>query len=244
MKTEIFIKIKNCNVDGVNSIKRVESLRKMFFSPGKINSSTIPILRNINFNCKDGDKIALIGENGCGKSSVLKMISGIYPPNQGEITINGKIASIIEMGLGIEPEFSGRENIKIIMLYNNMLNIYNKELEQRIIDFSELGDKIDQPVKTYSSGMISRLAFSSCIFQEPDILLLDEVFSAGDKNFVEKSFKFMKNKIKNIPITILVSHQSKIVEEFCNRCILLKNGSIVQDGKMSDIMKIYNSGNY
>lgn len=244
MTQEIFVNIENCSLSGIDSIKRVQSLRQLFLSPGKITGAEIPILNNISFSCKTGDRLALIGSNGSGKSSILKLISGIYPPSQGTITVQGKITSIIEMGLGVEPEFTGRQNIKILMLYNNMFDKYNKEFEQKVIDFSELGEKIDQPLKNYSSGMLSRLAFSTCIFQNPDILLLDEVFAAGDGKFITKSIEFMKNKINTVPITILVSHQEEIVREYCNRCILVKDGRIIKDGKPDEIIPLYNSGNY
>ena len=244
MSKEIFVNIENCSLSGIDSIKRVQSLKQMFLSPGKIAGAVIPILNDISFSCKAGDKIALIGSNGSGKSSILKLIAGIYPPEKGTITTQGKITSIIEMGLGVEPEFTGRQNIKILMLYNNMLDKYNKEFEQKVIDFSELGEKIDQPLRNYSSGMLSRLVFSTCIFQNPDILLLDEVFAAGDGKFITKSLEFMKNKINTVPITILVSHQEAIVREHCNRCILVKNGRIVKDGKPDELIPLYNSGNY
>ena len=244
MTQEIFVNIENCSLSGIDSIKRVQSLRQLFLSPGKITGAEIPILNNISFSCKTGDRLALIGSNGSGKSSILKLISGVYPPAQGKITVQGKITSIIEMGLGVEPEFTGRQNIKILMLYNNMIDKYNKEFEQKVIDFSELGEKIDQPLKNYSSGMLSRLAFATCIFQNPDILLLDEVFAAGDGKFITKSLEFMKNKINTVPITILVSHQEEIVKEHCNRCILVKDGRIIKDGRPDEILPLYNSGNY
>ncbi|MEM6338681.1 MAG: ATP-binding cassette domain-containing protein [Pseudomonadota bacterium] len=244
MTQEIFVNIENCSLSGIDSIKRVQSLRQLFLSPGKITGAEIPILNNISFSCKTGDRLALIGSNGSGKSSILKLISGIYPPANGTITVQGKITSIIEMGLGVEPEFTGRQNIKILMLYNNMLDKYSKEFEEKVIDFSELGEKIDQPLKNYSSGMLSRLAFSTCIFQNPDILLLDEVFAAGDGKFISKSLEFMKNKINTVPITILVSHQEEIVREHCNRCILVKDGRIIKDGSPDKILPLYNSGNY
>ena len=129
------------------------------------------------------------------------------------------------------------------MLYNNMLEKYSKEVESEIIEFSELGDKIDLPVKGYSSGMLSRLCFSTMIFQDPDILLLDEVFAAGDRHFVEKSLGYMKEKLKSTPISVLVSHQESIIKENCTRCILLRGGRIVEDGflKYKTISHAYHS---
>lgn len=244
MSQEVSVSALNCTLEGVDSIKRVESLRRMFLSPGKVTGSAISILDNVSFSFKAGDRVALIGANGSGKSSILKLIAGIYPPKSGTIAVNGKITSIIEMGLGIQPEFTGRQNIKILMLYNNMLNRYSKKFEQKVIDFSELGEKIDQPIKNYSSGMLSRLSFSTCIFQDPDILLLDEIFAAGDGQFVKKSLALMEEKINTVPITILVSHQEDVVRNYCNRCLLIKDRKIVADGKPNDILLLYNSGNY
>jgi lipopolysaccharide transport system ATP-binding protein len=244
MSNNVLVEVKNCTIWGVDSLKRVQSLKRMFLNPGKFIGNKIPILENVSFSCKKGDRVALVGGNGSGKSSILKMIAGIYPPKSGTVNIQGKIASIIEMGLGIEPELTGRENIKTMMLYNNMLDSYSKEIEQQIIDFSELEEKIDQPIKNYSSGMVSRLAFSTCVLQNADILLLDEVFAAGDGRFVKKSIEFMKNKIKSMSITILVSHDERTIKEHCNRCILVKNGTIVMDGSPDETLALYNLGNY
>ncbi len=238
------VDIRNCSVSGINSNKRAQGLKQLFLGKGNAGGIEIPILNNINFSCKAGQRVAFVGHNGSGKSSLLKLIAGIYPPKSGSIGITGSMASIIEMGLGLEFELTGRENVKILMMYNNILHKYSKEFEQQVIEFSELGEKINLPVKTYSSGMISRLAFASCVFQHPDILLLDEVFAAGDGAFISKSLELMKEKINNVPITIMVSHQEDIIREHCNRCLLIKDGYIVKDGAPDEIMPIYNSGNY
>ncbi|XVN41100.1 MAG: ABC transporter ATP-binding protein [Rickettsia endosymbiont of Argas persicus] len=240
--SKVFIEITNGYVEGIDTHKRALGLKHFFLNRGTSFSPNIPILDNINFSCYEGEKVAFIGSNGSGKSSLLKVIAGIYPLKSGNIKLHGNIAAIIEMGVGFEPEQTGRENIKMLMLYNNMLDKYNKEVEQEIIDFSELGNKIDLPIKIYSSGMLSRLAFSVSIFQSPQILLLDEVFAAGDSYFIEKSLKLMKNKFQNTPISIIVSHQEEIIKDNCNRCILLRDGSIIGDGTPSEIFKIYNKG--
>ncbi len=240
----ISISIQRCSAEGIDAIKRSQGLKQIFLRQGKIHDISIPILNNINLEFKQGERVAFLGRNGSGKSSILKLICGIYPPKTGHVYVSGSIASIIEMGLGIDTDFTGRQNIKLIMLYNNMLDKYSKEYEEKVIEFSELGDKIDLPVKTYSSGMVARLAFSTCVFQSPDILLLDEVFATGDGQFVEKSMQLMQNKVHNTPISIMVSHQESIIREHCNRCILMKNGSVVHDGAPEEILSIYNSGNY
>ena len=200
---------------------------------GASSALTIPSGTNINGN---------IDNTSGGVNQVVANFAGASTVSGTKV--RGNFAAIIEMGVGFEFEQTGRENIKILMLYNNMLSKYSKKLEQEIIEFSELGDKIDLPVKNYSSGMVSRLAFSVSIFQDSDILLLDEVFAAGDSHFIEKSTNFMKDKLKNVPILILVSHQDNIIKENCDRCVLLKNGSIIADGKPDEILKIYNNWNY
>jgi lipopolysaccharide transport system ATP-binding protein len=237
----IFIEITNANVEGVDTNKRAQSLKHFCLNGGKLIPSSIPILHDINFACKEGDKVAFIGGNGSGKSSLLKVIAGIYPLKSGKIKICGQLAAIIEMGVGFEFGMTGRDNIKIAMIYNNMLDKYTKKLEEEIIEFSELKDKIDLPIKTYSSGMLSRLAFSTSIFQNPDILLLDEVFAVGDQHFVNKSIELMKDKFKTIPISILVSHQEHIIKENCNRCLVLKDGKIVIDSDPYKAFEVYNA---
>ncbi|HJD55773.1 MAG TPA: ABC transporter ATP-binding protein [Rickettsia endosymbiont of Pyrocoelia pectoralis] len=238
--SKVFIEITDGYVEGIDTHKRAQGLKHFFLNRGTSFSPNISILNNINFSCYEGEKIAFIGSNGSGKSSLLKVIAGIYPLKSGKIKVHGDIAAIIEMGVGFEAEQTGRENIKMLMLYNNMLDKYSKEIEQEIIDFSELGSKIDLQIKNYSSGMLSRIAFSVSIYQNPHILLLDEVFAAGDSYFIEKSLKLMKNKFQNTPISIIVSHQEEIIKDNCNRCILLRDGNIIGDGTPTEIFKIYN----
>ena len=236
---DAFINIENGYVEGIDSIKRAHGIRDCMLGKGKIKTASIPILNDINLKIKPGERVAFLGQNGSGKSSLLKAIAGIYPLKSGSISISGSIAAIIEMGIGFEYELSGRDNIKLSFVYNNMLGKYTKELEQEIIEFAELESKIDLPVKTYSSGMISRLAFSISTIQSPDILLLDEVFAAGDTHFLQKAVKRMENKFFSTAISILVSHQHDLIERVCNRCILLKNGEIIEDGTPKKVLKIY-----
>jgi lipopolysaccharide transport system ATP-binding protein len=238
-KHKPFISITKGVVEGIDTIKRAHGLKHFFLGGGELISQQIPILNGINFTCQEGERIAFIGHNGSGKSSLLKTIAGIYPLKTGELYVSGDIAAIIEMGIGFEPEMTGRANIKLCMLFNKMLDKYNPELEQKIIEFSGLGEKINWPVKVYSSGMLARLAFSVCIFQEPEILLLDEVFATGDSEFIEKSKSAMQNKFKNVPIAILVSHQEDIILDMCNRAVLFESGRIVADGKPEEILNLY-----
>ncbi len=240
----VFFEIKNGYVEGVDISKRADSLKNFLVKGETLRSTKIKILEDINLRCEEGEKIALIGSNGCGKSSLLKVIAGIYPLKSGSIKIRGSLTPIIEMGVGFEPELTGRQNIKILALYNDMLHLYDKKFERDVIEFSELGDKIELPLKNYSSGMMARLAFAASIFQNPDILLLDEVFAVGDANFVNKSLETMKRKFGGAPISILVAHQESMVKETCGRCILLREGSIIFDGDPDEAFKLYDNGNY
>lgn len=234
-----FIKLDNVNVSGVDTLQRASSLRQWFVKRQSLRSIRIPILRDINFTAKAGDRVALIGMNGSGKSSMLKVISGNYPVESGIREVQGTIVPLIEMGAGFEAEITGRANIKLSFAYRGRLQDYSKELEDQIIEFSELGDKIDLPLKTYSSGMHSRLAFSSAIFQDPEILMLDEVLAAGDAGFAEKSKKMLLSKIDRANITIVVSHSFDQVKEICNRFVLLNKGRIINDGKADDVIRQY-----
>ncbi len=234
-----YIKLENVNVSGVDTLTRASSLRQWFIKRKSMRSTHIPILRDINFTAQSGDRIALIGMNGSGKSSMLKVISGNYPIESGTREVQGSIVPLIEMGAGFESEITGRANIKLSFAYRGRLREYSKDLEEQIIAFSELGAKIDLPLKTYSSGMQSRLAFSSAIFQHPEILLLDEVLAAGDAGFSEKSTKLLLSKIDQAQITIIVSHSLDQVKKICNRFILLSQGRIINDGAANDVIRQY-----
>ena len=216
---QISINISSVCVEGIDSVKRSKSIRDLILCRDSKITSTIPILHDINFTANAGDRIAFVGSNGSGKSSLLKVIAGIYPVKSGKVHVRGKIAAILEMGIGFEPDMTGRQNIELALVYNGIIDQYTKELEEEVIAFSELGEKIDWPLKTYSSGMLSRLAFSISIMQDPEILLLDKFFSS--------------------PISILVSHQHELIREICNRCVYLENGRIIDDGKPEVILAKY-----
>ena len=233
------VELVNVSVYGVDTLKRANSLRQIFLTSKKFSSARFPILENIDFRAESGDRIALIGENGSGKSSILKVISGNYPIHKGTRKIEGSIVPLIEMGAGFEPEITGRSNIKLSYAYRGRLPDYSKVLEEKIIEFSELGAKIDLSFKTYSSGMAARLAFSSAIFLDPDILLIDEVFAAGDAGFVQKATALLNSKIENSNITIIVSHSIEQLKNLCNRFILVHKGRIINDGSAVDVIRHY-----
>ena len=197
------------------------------------------ILKGISFDVKRGEAIGLIGKNGCGKSTTLKLLTKILRPNEGTITIDGRVSSLIELGAGFHPDLTGRENIYINA---SIFGITAKEVDERlddIIRFSELEEYIDNPVRTYSSGMYMRLAFSVAINVDADILLIDEILAVGDMNFQEKCFQKLQEIKRNGTTIVIVSHAQGQIEKICDRCIWIEDGVIRDEGPTKLIGKEY-----
>jgi ABC-type polysaccharide/polyol phosphate transport system ATPase subunit len=196
-------------------------------------------LKNVSLNIKNGETIGLIGENGSGKSTLLKLISKIIYPDKGEIITRGKVSSLLELGAGFHLDFTGRENIYVNA---SIFGFSKKEIENRIndiIDFSELEEFIDNPVRTYSSGMYMRLAFSIAINIDPDILLIDEILAVGDENFQKKCFNKIRD-FKNMGITIvIVSHDLGSIQKICDKVVWIDNGNIKSVGEPKRIVDMY-----
>ncbi|MDR0286919.1 MAG: ABC transporter ATP-binding protein [Clostridiales bacterium] len=197
------------------------------------------VLRGVSFTVENGEAVGLIGENGSGKSTLLKLLSRIMFPDDGEIIMHGRVSSLIELGAGFHPDLSGRENI-----YTNasIFGLKKDEIDSRlrtIIDFSELGEFIDNPVRTYSSGMYMRLAFSVAINVDADILLIDEILSVGDASFQSKCFDKLREIKKNGTTIIIVSHSLGQIEQFCDRSIWLEQGVIRLEGKPYEVHPFY-----
>ena len=196
-------------------------------------------LKNINLNVKEKEYICLVGKNGSGKSTLLKLITRIIYPTKGTIKVNGKVSSLLELGAGFHPDFSGRENI----YFNaSIFGLSKKEIDDRlesIIEFSELGDFIDTPIRTYSSGMYMRLAFSVAINVDADIILIDEILAVGDQHFQEKCMDKMLELKKKGKTIVFVSHSSDAVKFLCDRAIWLKDGKVEMDGKTDNVLKEY-----
>lgn len=201
--------------------------------------STFKAVDDVSIEIKKGETIGLIGHNGCGKSTLLKLISKILYPDRGEIEVDGRISSLIELGAGFHPDFTGRENIYI---NGSIFGMSKKEIDDRIeeiIRFSELGDFIENPVRTYSSGMYMRLAFSVAINVNPEILLIDEILSVGDANFQKKCFNKIEG-FKNSGVTIvIVAHDLGTIEKICDRVIWLDKGEIKSEGEPDRVVDKY-----
>lgn len=226
---------KNFNVyyDKANTIKE----KLLFFKRNKKEKREV--LKHINLDIKKGEVVALIGTNGSGKSTLLKLMTKIIYPNSGKITVKGKLTSLLELGAGFHPDFSGRENI----YFNaSIFGLTKKEIESRvdeIIEFSELRDFIDNPIRTYSSGMYMRLAFSVAINVNADILLIDEILSVGDQHFQEKCFNKMRELKAQGKTMVFVTHSMDSVKQLCTRAVWLYDGKVRMDGSTDEVVKEY-----
>ncbi len=223
----------NIYMDKANSLKE-----KMLFWK-RNRKEKREVLKDINITIKNGEAVGLIGVNGSGKSTLLKLMTKIIYPNQGKIETYGKLTSLLELGAGFHPDFSGRENI----YFNaSIFGLTRKQIDERlndIIEFSELGAYIDNPVRTYSSGMYMRLAFAVAINVDADILLVDEVLAVGDQHFQEKCIAKMKELKEQGKTMVFVTHSLGTVKDFCNRAIWLNQGVIKMDGDPDSVIKEY-----
>ena len=199
----------------------------------------IDALKNINLQIKSGERIGVIGGNGSGKSTFLRLCSRIYEPSTGTININGNISSLINVNIGIDPESTGRENIKLRLVMLGYNNDQINELINSIIEFTELNQFIDLPFYTYSTGMQMRLAFTTSVFIKPEILIMDEWLATGDKDFQEKAEKKLNSIIENSKILILASHSKDLILKTCTRVIWLENGVIKKDGNTEETIQGY-----
>lgn len=197
-------------------------------------------VNDVSFTINRGESVALFGKNGAGKSTILKMITGVTFPTSGDIKVEGRVSALLELTSGFDQEFSGRENI---YLKGHILGLKDSEikaLEDTIVEFSELEDYIDQPVRTYSSGMKSRLGFAINVNIKPEILIVDEALSVGDAAFKNKCKEKVNDIIKNDNVTLLfVTHQTAVAEEFCKRGIVMKDGKLVFDGDVAEASAKY-----
>ena len=239
MDNNIAIKVdnvdKNFNVfyDKTNTIKE----KILFWNKSKKEVRTV--LKDINVTINKGETVALIGVNGSGKSTLLKLMTKIIYPNKGNVETYGKLTSLLELGAGFHPDFSGRENI----YFNaSIFGLTRSQIDKRIdkiIEFSELEGFIDNPVRTYSSGMYMRLAFSVAINVDADILLIDEILSVGDQHFQEKCYKKIEELKAEGKTIVFVTHSMGAVERFCTRAIWLHEGHVKMDGEVKDVLEEY-----
>lgn len=237
MKAEPIIKFENVSKTYTLYKNDQERFKSLFFKPR--NPVIKKALNNISLEIRPGESIGVMGDNGCGKSTLLKTITGVTFPDEGTVTVNGMVAALLELTAGFAADMTGRENIYLKGYILGMDDQQIKEMEEGIVEFAELGEYIDQPVRTYSSGMKMRLGFAINVNIDPDILVVDEALSVGDASFRIKC----KNKIREIidnDVTVLyVSHNAASVKEICPRSIYLKKGELIFDGPTEETHLVY-----
>lgn len=200
-------------------------------------------LNDVTFTVEKGESVGIIGNNGAGKSTILKTITGVTFPTSGEVAVHGRVAALLELTAGFEPEMTGRENIYLKGYILGLRDEYIRTIEEKVIDFAQLGDYIDQPVRTYSSGMKMRLGFSININTDPEILVVDEALSVGDNAFKKKCKNAIKDLIQKGTTVLYVSHNADSVKEVCRRAIYLKKGQLVFDGPVDEALEKYRIDN-
>lgn len=239
MNPDVVIKVENLNKKFCRNLKRsmlygffdiMKNMLGIRYDSGKLRRDEFWALQDVNFELKEGEVLGIIGVNGSGKSTLLRLLNGIYPPDKGKIAVRGKIGALIAVGAGFHPHMTGRENI---YLNGTILGMTKKEIEekfQEIIDFADIGEFLDAPVSTYSSGMSVRLGFSIAIHCDPDILLIDEILSVGDLSFRNKSLRRMSEFREKANGVVFISHNLEQVRMLCDRVIILNKGVIAYEG--------------
>jgi ABC-type polysaccharide/polyol phosphate transport system ATPase subunit len=206
---------------------------------GRVHNEPFYALRNVSFQLNDGESLAIIGSNGAGKSTLLSLAARLTMPDQGKVTVQGRVAALLELASGFHWDLTGAENL---VLNAALLGLTKRETRQRfdaIVDFSGIGDFIDDPLRTYSSGMIMRLAFSIAVQCEPDILLIDEVLAVGDASFQEKSREALMSFRRAGKSMLFVSHSPAAVQTMCDRAVWIDHGSVIMTGRVNDVLDAY-----
>ena len=196
-------------------------------------------LKNISFEVEEGDGLAVIGSNGAGKSTLLGLVAGLATPDGGSVTVNGRIAALLELGAGFHPDLTGAENVRVNASLIGLSRRRTAELFDQIVDFAGIEDFIGEPLRTYSTGMIMRLAFSVAINMDPEILLIDEVLAVGDQAFQAKCFERIYRFRQAGKTLLCVSHATAMVQELCDRAIWLDHGELVMSGPIRDVIEAY-----
>jgi ABC-2 type transport system ATP-binding protein len=235
------VEIEFRNVSKSFRLTEGRTLREFVPALFKGNGFTEPFyaLRDVNFQIRRGETVGLIGRNGCGKSTSLKLIAGVTAPTIGDVYVAGRVSPLIELGAGFHGDLTGRENVH---MNASILGMSARDVDRQfnsIVDFAELWDFIDTPVKRYSSGMYIRLAFAVAVHAEPEILLVDEVLSVGDAFFQEKCIDRMHQFQRDGTTIVVVSHSLQLLSEFCERAIWLDHGHVIADGPAADVVRQY-----
>ncbi|MDF2539550.1 MAG: Teichoic acid export ATP-binding protein TagH [Herbinix sp.] len=238
---KVVIRVDHVGVKFLMSSQKVDNLKEFIIKKlnRQIDYKSFWALKDVTFSVEEGDRVGILGLNGAGKSTLLKVISGVLKATEGSVITKGRLAPLLELGAGFDMQYTGAENIYLYGAVLGYSKDFIKEKFQEIVDFSELGEFINVPVKNYSSGMKTRLGFSIATVVEPQILILDEVFAVGDAKFRKKSEKKVKAMFKQGVTVLFVSHNIEQVKSICNKAILLEKGTIVAQGDVDDVCKIY-----
>ena len=241
MDNDIIVKVDNLGICFNLAKERVDSLKEYFlkFTKGSLHFEEFWALKNVSIEIKRGDFYGLVGINGSGKSTLLKTIAGVFKPTEGKVTVNGTIAPLIELGAGFDMDLTARENIYLDGAVLGFSKKFMDDHFQDIVDFSELHDFLDVPLKNYSSGMVARIAFAIATVTDPDILIADEVLSVGDYAFQEKCEKRMAQLLANGTTVIFVSHSTEQVKRLCNKATWLEHGKIIMTGDAETVCDAY-----
>ena len=239
MTSEFAIRIKDLRKEFTVSHAGIASIKSLLVFWKKRNIVKLNVLKGVSIDVKRGECLAIIGQNGAGKSTLLSLLAKIYKPTSGSMEVNGRVAPLLELGAGFHPDLTGIENV----YFNGViLGLSREEIQSRlpsIIEFSELGDAVEAPARTYSSGMMARLGFSIAVHVDADILIVDEVLAVGDQHFEKKCLQRV-NEFRNQGVTILlVSHQLETVRHFADRCAWLNDGIVKMIGDPADVIKAY-----
>lgn len=241
MEDKYIIEVKDVSIKFNLEREKVNSLKEYLIRKvkGTLEYEEFWALKNVSFKVKKGDSLGLVGLNGCGKSTMLKVIAGVLKPTSGTVSVGGTIAPLIELGAGFDFDLTAQENV---FLNGAILGYSKKQMQEHyddIVEFSELGDFMNVPVKNFSSGMLSRLAFAIATIGKPDILIVDEVLAVGDFRFQEKCEKRIQNMMGKDTTVLFVSHSIEQVEKLCNKAVWLEKGHLKQIGSVEEICQAY-----
>lgn len=238
MSDKVVIKFSNVTKQ-YKLFKNDKQRFKAIFTKKKLYKTKYAV-NNLSFEIKKGEAVAFFGRNGAGKSTVLKMITGVTFPTEGEILVDGRVSALLELTAGFDPEFTGRENIYFRGQLFGMRDDEIRAIEPEIIAFADIGDYIDQPVRTYSSGMKARLGFAINANVDPEILIVDEALSVGDQNFSKKCIEKIKKLVTDKEVTFLfVTHSANTAKQFCDKGLVMKDGMLIFQGPIDEAISVY-----
>lgn len=242
LDSDIAIQVEHLTMEFKAFNDKIDTLKEYVIRTIKRDKSEnkkVTVLNDISFTVKRGEKLGILGFNGAGKSTLLRIIAGVYEPTEGKITINGKIAPLLELSAGFDKNYSGKDNIYLNGALLSMDKNYLDEKYDEIVEYSELGEYINFPVKNYSKGMKAKLGFSIATLIEPDILIIDEILSVGDIKFKKKSGEKINEMMAEGVTVLLVSHSINQVRRICDKCIWIDNGELIMEGDVDEVCDAY-----